>query len=150
MPRVKRKASTFPPEFAALLQHVLDTGEAIVINNLGSNRSDYTSLRARVHEWRRAFREEAIASGDKVRIARADQFYAVTLRDPKPNGKGQWEMVVEIKETSAANAIASVLKSVEKLTPQVNFTTNDPEDTNSDTPDAGAKTIEELFSKPKP
>lgn len=109
MARVKRKASTFPAEFGHLLYKVGTDREPVVVNNLPKNdKSTYTTLVARVHEFRRAFHNEALASGDPERMKVADLYYSVTVHNPEKID-GWWQVRVEPKDSGFANALGQLL-----------------------------------------
>lgn len=107
--RTPRASSTFPTGFNKLFHYVVNTGTSVTINNLPRNeRAEYTSTRARLNEYRRALHNEAMASGDSHRMAIAESFYAVTIREPE-QVKGKWQMVVELKEQAIGDAIEEIL-----------------------------------------
>lgn len=111
--RTPRASSTFPTGFNKLFHYVVNTGTSVTINNLPRNeRAEYTSTRARLNEYRRALHNEAMASGDSHRMAIAESFYAVTIREPEEIN-GQWQMVVELKEQAIGDAIEEILPQTE-------------------------------------
>lgn len=102
-------ADTQPKQFARLLFHVADTQEEVIVNNLGNERKYYTSFRARINEFRRAFYDDALKSGDEDRIDRAKVLYSVTLEDPKQDENGKWFCRVRPKSLVFAQAIDELL-----------------------------------------
>lgn len=114
MGRIKRKASTFPEEFGQLLYYVSTTRKPVVVDNLGKDRKKYTSFIARVHEFRRAFHNEAMASSDPDRMKLADKYYSVTLRNPQLV-EGRWQIVVEPKDEGFGAAITKLLDDAPEI-----------------------------------
>lgn len=105
----KRSSKSFPPTFQKLLLHVAHTGKHVDINNLGNKRSYYTSFRARVNEYRSAFRNEAILEQDELKIRLADDMYCVTLQNPQQDENGQWFCRVKVFDDRFGEAIAEKL-----------------------------------------
>lgn len=106
----KRRAASFPRQFLQLLLHVADTGDSLCINTLTPNaRSTYTSFRARVNEFRRAFYDEAIAEGNEAKREIGDRIYSVVLREPMQDENNRWYMMAEPKEQGYAQALDSIL-----------------------------------------
>lgn len=105
----KRNSKSFPPTFHKLLLHVARTGKHIDIDNLGDERKYYTSFRARVNEYRSAFRNEAIAEGDEHKIRISDEMYCVTLQNPQKNSHGQWFCRIKLYDDRFSEAIAEKL-----------------------------------------
>jgi len=103
-----KASNAYPPQFGKLLDRVGREQVEVVINTLGNERKYYTSFRARINEFRRAFYDEALASGDPLRIERAELFYSVTIEDPK-QVDGKWQCVVKPKSKLFANAIDEAL-----------------------------------------
>lgn len=108
MPRTKRKASSFPPSFQKTFLQVANTSKPVVVKNLGNKREPYTTLRARLNEFRRIYHEEAIATGDDARITIAEQMYAVTCSNPQ-KVDGQWQLMIHIKEFQYEDALQELL-----------------------------------------
>ncbi len=104
-----RASASYPTQFAKLLLHVANTGESITIHTLGNERRFYTSFRARIHEFRRKYYDEALAdTKHPQKLANAELMYAVKLRNPK-QVKGQWCIEVCPKEDFYAHALDEVL-----------------------------------------
>lgn len=107
----KRRSSSYPPQYAKLFLHVAMTGEQIVINTLGNSRAAYTTFRARMNEFRRAYYDEALAESQKEKMMMAEQMYSVTLRDPR-QVDGQWQIVVAPREEAHASAIDDLIPAM--------------------------------------
>ncbi len=108
-----KSSATFPPQFARLFDHVLNTQKPLTINNLGNERKYYTSFRARLSEFRRAFYDEAMISGEKLHQERAEAYYMLTFEDPK-YVDNQWQCSIKIKSQVFADAIDGLLKDLEE------------------------------------
>ena len=108
MTRAYRPSSTFPPEMMQLFMHVSNTGKSVTINTLGPRREDYISFRARMNEFRNAYRKETEASNDPARKTIVEAMYAVTLRNPE-KVDGQWQITIETRERKLGAAIRDVL-----------------------------------------
>lgn len=106
--RVRRKASTFPPSFLKVFTYVMNTGESLFINTLENRRPSYTSLRARLSEFRKSFHTEAMQSGNPQRMEMADQLYSVSLREPEER-EGLWGLPVEYKDQNFADALDAII-----------------------------------------
>ena len=108
MTRAYRPSSTFPPEMMQLFMHVSNTGKSVTIATLGPRREDYISFRARMNEFRNAYRKETEASNDPARKTIVEAMYAVTLRNPE-KVDGQWQITIETRERKLGAAIRDVL-----------------------------------------
>ena len=115
--RAPKPLASYPPQYGKILNHVASTGRELIINNLGSDRKKYTSLRARVNEYRRALYDSALMEGNKDLEAIASSFYSVVLRNPEQDEKGQWFIRVTPKQQEYANALDDILKTTDDFLP---------------------------------
>ena len=138
-PKARRKANTYPPQFQKLFLHVAQTGETVIVNNLPRNqKAEYTSFRARLNAYRKAFYDEALISANAHQQEMAETMYAVTCCDPVCND-GKWEMKIMIKENKYSDAI-------EELIPDTASILGEPSEEEDKEELVGGKTISELFS----
>lgn len=150
-PQATRRSESFPPQFAALFKRASQSSIPIIIDNLGPDRTKYTSLRARLNQYRAAFRKEAHESGNQALQSIADEFDRVVIRAPEQVG-GQWRIEVAQREQSFGEAIGELLTNLEGID------ADDPEgakgregakrmNPNPEPPLSGAAAISELFDK---
>lgn len=106
---VARKASSFPPQYLKLLLKVADTGETLIIDNLGDQKGKYNTLAQEVNKFRARYREEAETAIEKEISAKID---GVTLR--VRNQEPPYHIIVEPTGEEFASALDSLLAEDEK------------------------------------
>lgn len=107
---IKRKASSFPPQYLRLLLHVADTGETVIVDNLGDNPGVYNSFRQQVNVFRARYREEAQTDIEKTISGKID---GVTLK--LENTAPPYQVILEPSGTSFASAIDALLPEEEEI-----------------------------------
>lgn len=137
-----RPASTYPPEYMKLFQHVVQTGKEITISSLGPARGKYTALRHSMNSWRSALKRE----GSPL----ADDLYAVVchIEQVSINGQVQYVAILRKRDTNFGAALAQI--DVPDLVRLEAFEEQDKEEGKEREHDAehtATKTIDEIFGK---
>jgi hypothetical protein len=114
--RTRRKSASFPKEFLHLLLHVADTSKTVKIEQLKPNvKATYTTFRARVNEFRKAYEVEARRGDPGRSLEIADKMYSVVLKDPVKDEEGIWHILVMPKESGFAAAIQAAIPESDVL-----------------------------------
>ena len=99
-------------------------------------------MRARLNEYRRAFHDEAIQSGNAQRITQAELLYGVVIHNPERDQHGNWSMAVSIKDRKIDEALQDILPP--PLSPS--GTQYPTPGSSADVPMQGARAISEFMS----
>ena len=137
------RSSSFPDSFLRLFHYVASTTKPITVNNLDNNKSAYINLRARLNEFRKAYHQEAVASGNPHLMELADSLYGVVCRDPK-QVDGKWELKLEHKNAEFGQALDDLLPAVDL--PEINIVPGGNDAIVTDLPDTPV-TPEEALPK---
>lgn len=102
------RSSSFPASFFRVFYHVAETQQPLVINNLENEEKRYVNLRARLNEFRKAYHNEALASGNQHQIELADKLYGVVCRQPE-RVDGKWQLSLEHKHEMLGKALDDII-----------------------------------------
>ena len=146
MKKPRRKSKTFPVQFMQLFMQVANTGKPVVINTLENRRAAYTTLRARMSEFRHAFLYEAQEENDTAKKHLADSLYAVTIQNPECID-GVWQCIIKSRDGDVGDKLDELINPSWATTPAA-AKRAEPESKDEDKPSYGAMAIDELFNKP--
>lgn len=103
-----RKSNSYPPIFLQLYLQVANTGNSLTIDTLPNTRSSYVSFRARINEFRYAYRYEAIMENDTQKLQIADAMYSVVTSDPQCID-GKWSCAIRQREHDLSEQLGAAL-----------------------------------------
>lgn len=139
------KSASFPPAFMRIFLHVANTQQTLVVDNLANTRAAYTTLRARLNEFRKAYHDEAVQENDRAKLEIAESMYGAICHNPE-QVDGKWRLVISHKHEALGKALDDILPETPLAPPpESSTTTADPDAITVPGGEAQTKALDELF-----